>query len=257
MKADIWMPLYIGDYLADTSRLTTEQHGAYLLLIMDYWRSGRPPDNDQVLAQICKLSPDAWSNAKAMLKQYFIVEEGFWVHKRIESEIAAANENKEKRHERAIKGAKARWNNATSSATSNPQAMLIQCPSPSPSPSTSHTTTKELAAKAAPATRLSEDWQLPDDWAIWAKQERPDLNPNKVADSFKDYWIAQPSAKGKKTNWQATWRNWVRNQKADPADKTFEAPWVKQNREWFDEARGVKPEKNFFDMETNLTRIEK
>jgi len=257
MKADIWMPLYIGDYLADTSRLTTEQHGAYLLLIMDYWRSGRPPDNDQVLAQICKLSPDAWRNAKAMLKQYFIVEDGFWVHKRIESEIAAANENKEKRHERAIKGAKARWNNATSSATSNPQAMLIQCPSPSPSPSTSHITTKELAAKAAPATRLSEDWQLPDEWAIWAKQERPDLNPNKVADSFKDYWIAQPSTKGRKTNWQATWRNWVRNQKADPTDKTYEAPWVKQNREWFDEARGVKSDKDFFDMETNLTRIAK
>ena len=69
-KTDIWMPLYIGDYLADTSRLTTEQHGAYLLLLMDYWRSGRLPDNDQVLSQITKMSPDAFSNAKAMLMQF-------------------------------------------------------------------------------------------------------------------------------------------------------------------------------------------
>ena len=62
-KVDIWMPLYVADYLSATSRLTTEQHGAYLLLLMDYWKNGAPPNNDAVLAQITKLSPNAWSNA--------------------------------------------------------------------------------------------------------------------------------------------------------------------------------------------------
>lgn len=133
------MPLYIGDYLADTSRLTTEQHGAYLLLLMDYWRSGRLPDNDQVLAQIAKLSPDAWSNARAMLEQFFSIENGFWVHGRVEKELAQSLENKAKNHQRAVQAAEKRWNkqpkNATSNANSNAQAMLKQCPSPSPSPS--------------------------------------------------------------------------------------------------------------------------
>lgn len=137
-KTDIWMPLYIGDYLADTSRLTTEQHGAYLLLLMDYWRSGRLPDNDQVLSQIAKLSPDAWSNARAMLEQFFSIEDGFWVHKRVEQELQQAVDNKTKNHRRAVDAANARWknqeNNATSNANSNAQAMLKQCPSPSPSP---------------------------------------------------------------------------------------------------------------------------
>jgi uncharacterized protein YdaU (DUF1376 family) len=138
-KTDIWMPLYIGDYLADTSRLTTEQHGAYLLLLMDYWRSGRLPDNDQVLAQITKLSPDAWSNARAMLEQFFSIEGGSWIHKRVEQELAQAVDNKAKNHQRAVDAANARWkkqqNDATSNANSNAQAMLKQCPSPSPSPS--------------------------------------------------------------------------------------------------------------------------
>lgn len=138
-KTDIWMPLYIGDYLADTSRLTTEQHGAYLLLLMDYWRSGRLPDNDQVLAQIAKLSPDAWSNARAMLEQFFSIEEGYWVHGRVEKELAQSLENKAKNHQRAVQAAEKRWGkqqkDATSNATSNAKAMLEECPSPSPSPS--------------------------------------------------------------------------------------------------------------------------
>lgn len=138
-KTDIWMPLYIGDYLADTARLTTEQHGAYLLLLMDYWRSGALPDNDLVLAQITKLSPDAWSNARAMLKQFFSIEDGFWIHKRVEQELAQSLENKAKNHQRAVQAAEKRWgkvkSDATSNANSNAQAMLKQCPSPSPSPS--------------------------------------------------------------------------------------------------------------------------
>lgn len=147
-RTDIWMPLYIGDYLADTARLTTEQHGAYLLLLMDYWRSGRLPDDDSVLAQITKLTPDAWSNAKAMLKQFFSIEDGHWVHKRVEQEIELAKTNKEKNHRRATQAAQARWgnkdaesnakskpsSNATSNANSNAKAMLEECPSPSPSP---------------------------------------------------------------------------------------------------------------------------
>jgi uncharacterized protein YdaU (DUF1376 family) len=134
VKTDIWMPIYIGDYLADTSRLTTEQHGAYLLLLMDYWRSGKLPNDDSVLMQITKLSPDAWSNAQAVLKQFFIIEDGFLIHKRVEIELEKSLENKTKSHNRAVAAAQARWGK-DKDATSNAQAMLKQCPLPSPSPS--------------------------------------------------------------------------------------------------------------------------
>lgn len=206
MKADIWMPLYIGDYLADTARLSTEQHGAYLLLLMDYWRSGKLPDNDLVLAQICKLTPDAWSNAKAMLKPFFSIEQGFWIHKRVEQEMAEAKVNQTKKHERAVKAAEARWKNATSNA----KAMLNECPSPSPSPSPVLNTIE--VAKAPKAQRLKLE-SLPVDWNNFCLQERPDLNPKEVWNQFKDYWAGVAGSKGTKLDWFATWRNWVRNQK--------------------------------------------
>jgi len=134
-KPDVFMPLYIGDYLAGTSRLTTELHGAYLLLIMDYWMNGPLPDDDSLLSSIVKMTPDAWSIARAKLEYYFSVSDGLWNHKRIEEELASATEKKLKARDKAKKAANARWHGAQSIATSTPQALLKECPSPSPSPS--------------------------------------------------------------------------------------------------------------------------
>lgn len=70
-------------------------------------------------------------------------------------------------------------------------------------------------------SRLAQDWVLMKSWGDWAQQERPELDVRKVADQFKDYWIAQPGQKGTKLDWEATWRNWVRNTsapKVNPAD---------------------------------------
>ena len=133
-KVDVWMPLYIGDYLSSTSRLTTEQHGAYLLLIMDYWKNGPLPDDDTVLAQICRMSADAWSNARSTVRAFFEQEAGTLVHRRIDAELTDAKAGKAKRKAKAEGAAAKRWGkNATSNAPSTPQALLDECPSPSPS----------------------------------------------------------------------------------------------------------------------------
>ena len=74
-------------------------------------------------------------------------------------------------------------------------------------------TEKEVEKKrGTKGSRLSTDFDLPDSWTEFCQTERPDLNPKKVFDSFKDYWVAKAGASGVKLDWQATWRNWVRNQ---------------------------------------------
>lgn len=172
MKTDIWMPLYVADYLADTGRLTTEQHGAYLLIIMDYWRNGAPPDDDAVLAQIARMTPDAWRNARSILQAFFEQCSGMWVHKRVEQELAAAAVNREVAQLRAKTAAEARWakvkqsadarSNASSNARSNAQALLEECPSPSPSssPSSSSPSAPSPAPKrGADTERNSAIWE--------------------------------------------------------------------------------------------------
>ena len=63
-------------------------------------------------------------------------------------------------------------------------------------------------------SRLAQDWFLSKSMGDWATQERPDLDARQVAEQFKDYWVAQAGQKGVKLDWDATWRNWVRNTKA-------------------------------------------
>jgi hypothetical protein len=65
----------------------------------------------------------------------------------------------------------------------------------------------------AMGSRLPEDWTLPSEWQDWAETDRPDLEITSVACGFRDYWVAKPGKDGRKTDWQATWRNWVRNQR--------------------------------------------
>jgi uncharacterized protein YdaU (DUF1376 family) len=157
----LWMPVYIADYLADTCRLTTEQHGAYLLMIFDYWRNGPLPDDDAVLAQICRMSIDAWSIAQASLKSFFTKgEDGLLHQKRIDAEIAKAQLNRSKSVTRAKKAAEARWSKDAPSITpSNAQAMLASCPSPSPSPLNTNTTTRADSAFVLPDWIDREAWE--------------------------------------------------------------------------------------------------
>ncbi len=125
------MPLFIGAYLADTQRLNTEQHGAYLLLIMDYWMNGAPPDDDDELAQITKLSLSAWKKTKAKITKFFNLSDGRWYHKRIEKELTAAKMNKGKAVEKAKAAAAARWSKNTPERS--PEQHEIDAPSNAPS----------------------------------------------------------------------------------------------------------------------------
>ncbi|URD60471.1 YdaU family protein [Sphingomonas sp. KRR8] len=139
-KIDAWMPLWIGDYLADTQRLSTEQHGAYLLLLMDYWRCGALPADDDVLARIVGLKASVWAKARRAILPFFEERDGYLVHHRVEAERAKALANQERRTEKAQAAAQARWSrqdnapgNAPGNASSNARGYAPECPSPSPS----------------------------------------------------------------------------------------------------------------------------
>jgi len=135
-RADTWMPLYVGDYLRDTGRLTTEGHGAYLLLIFDYWTSGKPlPDNDQQLAAIARLPLPRWKALRSVLAAFFQVGDGIWRHKRIDDELANSRNLTDERSKAGAKGAAKRWQrdgNGNDKTIAKPLANRSQNDAPLP-----------------------------------------------------------------------------------------------------------------------------
>lgn len=90
-----WMPLYIADYLKDTTHLGALESGAYLHLIMNYWQHGKLPNDDRQLARIAKLTEKEWKQAKPVLAAFFGPE---WEsHKRVDAELAKSEEVSNKR----------------------------------------------------------------------------------------------------------------------------------------------------------------
>jgi uncharacterized protein YdaU (DUF1376 family) len=89
-----WMPLDVAAYLADTGHLSTEEHGAYILLILHYWQHKSLPPGDKLLAQTARLSPKKWARVKTVLQPLFLDD---WKHKRVEQELAKASNIRAKR----------------------------------------------------------------------------------------------------------------------------------------------------------------
>lgn len=86
MAALPYMQLYIADYLADTMHLSTEEHGAYLLLMFNYWQTGKPIPKNR-LAKIARVPNDRWLSIEQTLSEFFEDDGESWIHLRIERDM--------------------------------------------------------------------------------------------------------------------------------------------------------------------------
>lgn len=120
----IYMKLYWGDYLKDTSHLTARQHGVYLLLMGHYFSTGKPlPSDLKKIARIARLSDiEADEDLPVVLEFFKLEQDGRYHHKRVDEELANAAQQAKKRRERAQKGAAARWGK-----DQHPGEMLEAC----------------------------------------------------------------------------------------------------------------------------------
>jgi uncharacterized protein YdaU (DUF1376 family) len=131
-----YMPLYIPDYLADTTHLDALESGAYLHLIMHYWMNGGLPDDDRSLARIAKTTEKQWKAIRPTIEAFFLPD---WRHGRIDREYEEALRKQEKRARAGRAGNRARWGsprdkNAIASASQSDRNRIANGSQPEPEP---------------------------------------------------------------------------------------------------------------------------
>ena len=126
MKTDIWMPLYVKDYLASTSRLSTIEHGAYLLLLMDYWINGALPNDNSVLLQITKLDKDNLWVINGLLSRFFYLDEESNTYKNLRIEV----EREKATHNRKVAVTNGKKGGRPKNPRVNPEETSSSAPTP-------------------------------------------------------------------------------------------------------------------------------
>ena len=203
---------HIGDYRAATSHLSNEEDLAYRRLLDMYYDSESPiPTDIDWVSRRLRLGSDV---VMSVLTDMFEPTEKGWVNKRADAEIQAYHAFKLKQQTNGKRGGRPKKTQAK--PTGNPEVTQQE---PKKSLTTNHKPITIVEAKQPQSrgTRLPADWKPSDDQIAFCKAERPDLHPVATGDRFRDYWIAQPGTKGVKLDWDATWRNWVRAEKAGGA----------------------------------------
>jgi hypothetical protein len=57
---------------------------------------------------------------------------------------------------------------------------------------------------------LPEGFVLVPEMRAWAAKNTPHVNQDREFERFRDYWLPKPGKDGRKLDWIATWRNWMR-----------------------------------------------
>jgi len=142
MKTDIWMPVIIGDYLKDTRKLNTEEHGSYFLIMMEMWVSGGYIETRH-LPNVCLLSKAKFKKVWLNLEKYFEERDGKVSQKRLLIELQKSSGNRQSKQNNGKLGGRPV---TKTKPAGNLEVRLTETSSPSPL-SSSKTTIPEQTRK--------------------------------------------------------------------------------------------------------------
>lgn len=200
-----WFRMYhefAGDPVIQSLAFEDQRHYVVVLCLKAGGTLDRPYQSDDLRSRaICRglgLDPVAASEAKRRLMEYNLVADDWqptgWEKRQYKSDNSSAR----------VAAFRARESS----------------PSPPPEENTSEQNrtegnvtrnVSETLHRKGRATRIPDDFGLTPERRQYAEAKLPRVDAPALMEAFCDHWIAASGQKACKSDWDATWRTWVRN----------------------------------------------
>lgn len=126
-----FMQLYVSDFIGDTLHLSSEQVGAYLLLLMAMWNAdGKLPNDEAKLARVARLSLKKWRSVAPDLMPFFEQDKDTISHRRLTKELQKSERQSQSRSAAGAKGFAAKVLKNNNRPQASAQAGLKHSPEP-------------------------------------------------------------------------------------------------------------------------------
>jgi uncharacterized protein YdaU (DUF1376 family) len=208
-----WFKFFPSDYLLDpdVDAIPSEAEGLLIRMWCLCHLEGSCPADPEELARKTRRTLQCVLQCKRHCEPFFELHEGRLYSRRMEeerrrSDQARQNANKRYKQESSVIGTAngTATGSAIGTAQSQSQSQIQR----------QEKTSEAIASAPSKVSLVTRGTRLPQDFAI--TEEHRKFASEICADVdrefaiFRDYWIAQPGQRGVKTEWNATFRNWLR-----------------------------------------------
>lgn len=201
---------YPRDFIEGTIGMDFELKAAYrLVLDLVYMQGGRLVDDARYISGLLGCSVKRWNGLRSALiaADKLQVSDGYLGNYRADKELEILGKFQDKQRENRSRPNK---NNDLQSPPTNHTEPDTEVKEEA-NASSKKAASKKVSEKRQ-STRIPADWTLPKSWGEWAVSAEgfSPADVRREADKFFDYWTAAPTSKACKSDWQATWRGWIR-----------------------------------------------
>lgn len=245
------LPLWTDAYLADTRHLSTIEHGAYLLLLMEAWR--RPncdlPADDKLLARLAGLSAGDWLDVAPAVMELWQLDgrRKVWKQKRLSKERLYLDEKRASQRDKA----RSRWNKTEkSNAAAMPEGMPEACrsdaptPTPTPTPPIDNNATALSVQNRGFGLEADAENRVDGEASDSAAEDKPKppVTPDLTPDQFAEAWNKLADRLGKpkvqfltperRTRLNARIKGFTLDQFREVLRKVDQSAFLRGDRDW-------------------------